>query len=437
MNFRFMFAVTIFVVLLAAASSARSTTITVTSTSNGSNDGTGCTLRDAIQAVNLRAPVGQCPAASGPVDTINLPFSPSAFTQADTHSQNAALPALQASRYLNLYGTGQYHSALTRDNAVTCFRNRTAAAGEFRLFEVNSGAAAYIQRVDFINGCADGPADPDIDYSSPSARGGAIINYGTLYVDSSLFFQNAAEGIGGAIYTGQDAILGVSASTFQENAAAGGGGALFVDTDSGDPYETDVTTSLFANNQAYTGTQSVAYGGAIRSRGTLVVTNSTFNYNSANVGGGIHSAGFVAVSFATFLNNDGKTHELYVAPLSYAAIKSSLFGSQPYPDFENCTVGNGALVTWYGKSISADSSCAGGNNMTGTPVGIESSLGYNGGPTQTLKLNANSVAIRVDADCTDAYGNPVATDQRGSPRPTAGCDAGAYDSDRIFYDGLQ
>ena len=437
MKFRFMFAVTLFAVLLVAAGAARSTTITVTSTSNGSNDGTGCTLRDAIQAVNLRMPVGQCPAASGPVDTINLPFSPSAFTQADTHSQNAALPALQASRYLNLYGTGQYHSALTRDNAVTCFRNRTAAAGEFRLFEVNSGAAAYIQRVDFINGCADGPADPDLDYSSPSARGGAILNYGTLYIDSSLFFQNAAEGQGGAIYAGQDATLGISASTFRENAAAGGGGALFVDTDSTDPYETGITTSLFANNQAYTGTQSVAYGGAIRSRGTLLVTNSTFNYNSANVGGGIYSAGFVAVSFATFLNNDGGTRELYVAPLSYAAIKSSLFGSQAYPGFENCTVGNGAVANWYGKSISADSTCAGGNNLTDTPIGVVPSLDYNGGPTQTLKLNLGSAAIHADADCTDAYGSQVTSDQRGSPRPTAGCDAGAYDGDRIFSNGLE
>ena len=437
MKFRFMFAVTLFAVLLVAAGAARSSTITVTSTSNGSNDGSGCTLRDAIQAVNLRAPVGQCPAASGPVDTINLPFSPSAFTQADTHSQNAALPALQTSRYLNLYGTGTYHAALTRDNAVTCFRNRVAAAGEFRLFEISPGAAAYIQRVDFTNGCADGPADPDLDYSSPSARGGAIINYGTLYVDSSVFFQNAAEGFGGAIYNGQDAALGISASTFRENAAAGGGGALFVDTDSSDLYETDVTTSLFASNQAYTGTQSVAYGGAIRSRGTLVVTNSTFNYNSANVGGGIHSAGFAAVSFATFLNNDGSTRELYVAPLSYATIKSSLFGTQAYPGFENCTVGSGAVVSWYGKSISADSTCAGGGNLTGTPIGVDSSLGYNGGPTQTLKLNLTSAAIHADADCSDAYGNPVTSDQRGSPRPIAGCDAGAYDSDRIFYDGLQ
>jgi hypothetical protein len=56
----------------------------------------------------------------------------------------------------------------------------------------------------------------------------------------------------------------------------------------------------------------------------------------------------------------------------------------------------------------------------------------NGGPTETHALGAGSVAIDQipEADCVDADGAPLTTDQRGQPRPETGgtmCDVGAFE----------
>jgi hypothetical protein len=57
-------------------------------------------------------------------------------------------------------------------------------------------------------------------------------------------------------------------------------------------------------------------------------------------------------------------------------------------------------------------------------------LADNGGPTPTQALGEGSVAIDQipEADCVDADGQPLTTDQRGEPRPGgAGCDVGAFE----------
>jgi hypothetical protein len=59
-------------------------------------------------------------------------------------------------------------------------------------------------------------------------------------------------------------------------------------------------------------------------------------------------------------------------------------------------------------------------------------LADNGGPTMTHALGAGSVAIDQipEAECVDADGAPLTTDQRGEPRPETGgtlCDVGAFE----------
>jgi hypothetical protein len=93
-------------------------------------------------------------------------------------------------------------------------------------------------------------------------------------------------------------------------------------------------------------------------------------------------------------------------------------------------------VFWSGVSISNDASCAGGSNLTSTSPGFDTSLAYNGGPTQTLMLKSGSPALGVDSDCLDVYGTAIATDQHGYPRPQTHCDAGAYE-DTIFANGVE
>ena len=443
MKLRVILSLALFAVMAIVATGARSGTITVTSTSNGSNDGSGCTLRDAIAAVNLRVPVGQCPAGTGPVDRIELAQSPLDFVAADASSDNAALPAVQTGRSLELAGTGLYHATIRRSPALTCQRDGLVDAGEFRLLEVNPGATLEISRVDFVNGCADGPADPALDYSSPVARAGAILNYGTLHINRSVLFQNAANGLGGAIFNGVVASLRIASSSLRSNLARVGGGALFVESDPSQVSETDISASLFDGNGVYPGKNATVYGGAIRSRGNLIIVNSTFNANSASSGGAVASEAFAVVSFSTFLNDNGETRELLIGDNSIGIVKSSLFGTLPFagPGLANCSAGNTAALYWFGTSVSADDSCAGGSNLVATSIDVNPNLADNGGPTPTLQLYRTSAAVAIADDCSDALGNALRFDQRHWPRPHAGCDAGAYDgtydSERIFTDGLE
>ena len=426
--------------LLAAAFAALSsavsaTTINVASSSGGSNDGTGCTLRDAVQAVNTRAVVGQCPAAAGPTDTINIQADLIFFSGRDTHSTNAALPAVAAGRYLNIYGKPGINTVLEQSGCLLSSLNGVTDTHEFRLLEVQSGAAVYVQDVEFSHGCADGPADSVTDTSSDNARGGAISNSGTLYLVHSRLTQNVAKGWGGAIYNAVDAQLAISSTDFETNSSVGGGGAVFVDSED-DPYDAEVSASLFNHNSAYGGQYASALGGAIRSRGTLVVTNSTFNENSGDGGGGIFSTGFLGLSFSTFQNAGTPGSTLGFGQNSTSYVKSSLFGPTPYPIYKNCYYATGASVSWYGVSVSVDDSCGGGANLANTSPGLDTVLADNGGPTHTLKLLPGSPAIGADAGCTDVYGDPVAIDQRGFPRPASRCDAGAFEADLIFANGF-
>lgn len=426
---------------LGLSSIGTATTITVTSLSAGSNDATGCTLRDAIQAVNTRAAVGQCPAASGPVDTINFRLNTFAgipeidFSQRDPNSFNAALPALMPGRSLNIYGKEsqyQYAIRLSRTAGGNCGQG-THDPSDFRFLEVLSGAALNISDFFFQYGCADAPVDAANDITSPNANGGAIANYGTLYVVNSDFIGNNANGWGGAIYNGVDAQLGVSSTTFNNNTASVGGGAVFVDTHNGNNYA-QFDASLFEQNRVLA-FGVIVHGGAIRSRGTLVVNNSTFFKDQAtnlfgDDGHEIYSAGTLALSFSTFLSDGASTSHLTIAANSTAFIKSSLFDGGG-----NCAGGSGASVTWSGISISSDPTCAGGSNLTNTSPGFASTLANNGGPTQTLQLLTGSPAFGVDADCMDTSATPVTTDQRGFSRPLIRCDAGAYE-DTIFANGF-
>jgi hypothetical protein len=88
----------------------------------------------------------------------------------------------------------------------------------------------------------------------------------------------------------------------------------------------------------------------------------------------------------------------------------------------------------HGYNLSSDDSCtfdgAGDINNTDPNLGP---LQDNGGPTQTMALLPESLAIDTGNPdgCTDGNGHLLKTDQRGKLRPdkedTGGCDRGAYE----------
>ena len=457
-------------VLLLAVGSAQATVIDVTSNSTGSNVMGACALRDAIMAINSRAAVGGCPAGLGPIDTINLPGGQDfEFTERDANSDDAALPALIAGRQVNLHGKTTSKFPTTLASVAVCAPNGITDAGEFRLLEVRQGAVLFIDYVNFFNGCADGSQNFMTGAISENAQGGAILNAGILDLDHVGVIDNTAALEGGGIYSAGTAVLLITASTIEGNTSGRRGGGI---SSAGDGCSesylacTDIETSLIYGNKidaALFQTSAANFmpaspdlvvdfnywGGGIDSAGPLFLLNDTVagNHidNCANGGlatcrgNALHARGFIALSFATLSGNSGSGNSLDVEnSAATAEIASALFqDNAPSAASRNCVFGGAVSVFMSGVSLSSDATCGGGANQTGTTVAFTTNTpGNNGGPTETLVLQAGSAAADADAACVDAYGDPVVTDQRGFPRPYgAHCDAGAAEgpSDFIFF----
>ena len=175
-------------------------------------------------------------------------------------------------------------------------------------------------------------------------------------------------------------------------------------------------------------------GGAIGAEDSLVfIINDTFVGNGAGVGGAILNVDAeIGISNSTFSGNQANTTSGadIATETGSTVVINSIFAN-------SITGGNCAgLLGDDGYNISDDNSCGfvppSVNNSTTLnldPLGLQN----NGGPTQTVKLEAGSQAIdRIPIkSCITFFGGPVTTDQRLFNRPDDGesfCDVGAYES---------
>ena len=256
--------------------------------------------------------------------------------------------------------------------------------------------------------------------------GGGISSVGTLNVTNCTFSGNSAGTSGGAISTGIFPTM-ITNSTFSNNSAGAFGGGIF----NNGPIV--VTNSTFSKNSA-----SSAGGGIFNNVDLLTVTNSTFSGNSANVsgGGGIYNnSGTLMVTNCTFSGNSAPAGKGGgISNQATASLKGTILAGESSGG--NC--GGFNAVGDAGYNISDDGSCA----FSGTSVNNSTTLNLdpaglqnNGGPTETIALDANSQAVDFIpvGQCTDQSSMPVRleTDQRGEPRPDSGntsfCDAGAFE----------
>ena len=303
-----------------------------------------------------------------------------------------------------------------------------------------------------VNGCPAGSGTDTINFSvSGTIDLGSTLPTITNTSPSSLTIDGTGQSItiGGqeqyqVMAVATAATLNIANLTIVDGSNDGNGGGI---NNSG---TLTVTDSTFADNFSNFGD-----GGGIYNTGTLTVTDSTVADNSAGGGGGVYNTGTLTVTHSTFaynstiggggINNTGGS----------VTLKATMLAGQVSGGNCSGTVGDG------GYNLSDDATCdfsatGSQNNVPATsPIpntGLNldpSGLQNNGGPTQTIALEAGSVAIDAIpvASCqyvnvnpctnppTKSTSGPLVCDQRSDPRPSgAGCDVGAFELQSTFTD---
>jgi CSLREA domain-containing protein len=378
------------IVAMVAAGVAEATPYTVNTTNDSSGAG-NCSLRDAINAADGSPTSGStCTTAGTGSDTIT-------FSVTGTITLGSTLPTITDSG-LTITGPNPASSAaitISGNNAVQIM----SVGGRFGTLSLN-----YLT---FIDGNAN--------------NGGAIGNGGMLTITDCTFSGNQAI-FGGAIDNGA-AALTIIGSTFSANSVNTGdgqnpaGGAIYNDQTS----STTITNSTFSNNLAQA-SGGVAFGGAIEnlSFSSLTLINDTFSGNRAtggneNLGGAIDDSSGEVIFQGTIL-----------ADSSPANCRKAPSGAEFADNGHNIAddKGDSCELTGTSRIITSDSA-----------IGLASTPGNNGGPTETIALNpvsGGAYNFIPQANCTDSSGNQLTNDQRGDKRPVNGtCSAGAYQYEAV------
>ncbi len=352
---------------------ANATTYTVT---NLSDSGTG-SLRAAITSANAD-PGSTIVFQSGLTGTIKLASALPNITVSG--SMTITGPGASV---LTISGQNQYNllaiaSGTVTISGVTMTNGFVNSGGGYNgegyggAIYIDVGATLNLQNSVFSGNTA-----------SNAGGGGAICNVGTLNVTNTTFSGNAVLGssnYGGAIFNGGP--LTVSDSTFSGNFASVEGSAIL--NYAGTPHfgVATISNTTFANNNT-----AGASAGAIYnfSGATLTVSDSTFSGNLPANGGSIANAGTLTMTDSVFVEpSSGSSQCTTVPPATQCPANPSS------PD-------------------------ANGNFDEPNTSLVLSTLGYHGGPTQTLVPLAGSPVIcgAAKTGAKDVSGNPLTTDQRG------------------------
>jgi CSLREA domain-containing protein len=262
------------------------------------------------------------------------------------------------------------------------------------------------------------------DGTPTSGVTGGGINFGssaTLTLNNSMVSNNTASSTtscGGGLYNNTAATVNIVDSTFENNvcAEAGADGAGIFKGTGG---VMNISGSTFSGNNTN------EHGGAMHiAAGTVNITNSTFYNNSGARGGAVQAGGAttVTIEFSTFSNNvanpalTNSGGAVQVTAGSVFVNRSILANSTG----KDCDQSGTGTVSVTDSLIENNMDCT-GTITTGDP-GL-GALANNGGPTQTMAIDATSPAYNGADSCAS-----VTTDQRGIARPQgAACDLGAFE----------
>jgi hypothetical protein len=172
--------------------------------------------------------------------------------------------------------------------------------------------------------------------------------------------------------------------------------------------------------------------GGIFAQGETTLINSTVSGNVGDFVGGIDIDGTATLINSTVSGN-APGEDIALGFDSTLTITNSIVDGDCVGGFLASVEGNGHNIESPGDTCGFDQA----TDQTGKTAG-ELNLGplaNNGGPTMThALLTEPTVSVAIDqipgADCVDADGAPLTTDQRGESRPETGgtmCDVGAFE----------
>ncbi len=297
-------------------------------------------------------------------------------------------------------------SSLTLQGASTA-TTIISGGGAVRPFS-SSGPNVTLQNLTITNG-------------SSGSNGGALrVNSGNMTLDSvAVTNSTASASQAGAIYFQSGGALTITNSTLQGNIASAGGSPF----NGGAIYQTagslTMTTSTISNNTASSGGDG---GGIWAGSGvsSVILTNVTITGNIASTGSG--GGLWLAATTSTLTNTtivtnsqtSGSGAGLYLSA-GTVTIRNTIIA--------NNTGGNCAgTITTAGYNLDSANTCSfsAGTDLRNTNPNL-ATLANNGGPTNTIALNAGSPAIN-----TGTTTSAPTTDQRAGPRVGA-TDIGAYE----------
>ena len=309
----------------------------------------------------------------------------------------------------------------------------------------------------------------DISDNTAGSEGGGLMDIGSApsRIDSSTFAGNIAGAAGGGIrhVSGQPLVLTYSHITGNSVPSLGtslGGGiasqesalTLRDSTISGNKarfagglyvYRLSLASTLTLERSLVTGNTADSDGGGIFVfGGSLYSINSTVSNNLAGAasGGGIdlqNTSSFTAaaalVNTTVTYNRAGTNGGGLMQISGTVSLKNSLLAGNvatSNPDLQ-------AAFTSLGYNLVQNRGGSTGFAATDLPNGANPQLiplGFNGGASATVALQAGSAAINAvpGASCSG-----ITVDQRGYRRPAGNCDIGAYDSEAVavlFADGF-
>ncbi len=319
--------------------------------------GADCSLREAVQAVNISADFGGCLFTG---NTIVVPGGTYQLTLTGRNEDGNATGDLDLLANITIEGEGV--DLVTIDGIDMD-----------RVLHVAPTVSANIRKITLVNGDADGMGTP--------GSGGAILNDGgTLSVSNSALNDNHADRAGGGIESTNGGTLNIISTDFTNNSTGsnpGNGGAIHV---------TGAGNSTISGGTVSGNTATAEGGGFWNNTGTMNVTNVNFSGNSA-AGDAADQGGGALFNIGGVLNVNGGIID---------------------DNHATGTAGSGGGILNDGGTL----------NVSGTTISNNTAKRAGGGIETTGVLNLDSVDFTTNTTGS-MPGNGGALHVTGSPTVTA------------------